>query len=293
MKLSTRTLRAIAEIITGDGPRGQTEKLSSYRTLARIIDLFHDFGERDLHPRSGAPSRSSYTMEKLEKFNDTSKMEKIIYKALDFWGEESLDPQHAGAHLNTFLKRDGYEITLEQRYLRMNGDEPEFDPYFEIRSLRSNVIEAVSLIKLTESSITEHVVKAKNKIEAGDHAGAIASCYTLVEGLLKEILRRLDVTFNENEGDIRKLYQLAADPLNLNPKGETIESFIKNILQGLRSQIAGFYELANKARDRHARRYNLARHHAKLAANSTVTFCGFLLDSLEYQQQRRDRKTGS
>jgi hypothetical protein len=103
----------------------------------------------------------------------------------------------------------------------------------------------------------------------------------------------LDVTFNENEGDIRKLYQLAADPLNLNPKGETIESFIKNILQGLRSQIAGFYELANKASDRHARRYNPARHHAKLAANSTVTFCEFLLDSLEYQQQRRDRKTGS
>jgi hypothetical protein len=136
-------------------------------------------------------------------------------------------------------------------------------------------------------------VKAKNKIEAGDHAGAIASCYTLVEGLLKAILRRLDVTFNENEGDIRKLYQLAADPLNLNPKGETIESFIKNILQGLRSQIAGFYELANKASDRHARRYNPARHHAKLAANSTVTFCEFLLDSLEYQQQRRDRKTGS
>jgi hypothetical protein len=73
----------------------------------------------------------------------------------------------------------------------MNGDEPEFDPYFEIRSLRSNVIEAVSLIKLTESSITEHIVKAKNKIEAGDHAGAIASCYTLVEGLLKEILSRV------------------------------------------------------------------------------------------------------
>jgi hypothetical protein len=104
MKLSTRTLRAIAEIITGDGPRGQTEKLSPYRTLAWITDLFHDFGERDLHPRSDAPSRSSYTMEKLEKFNDTSKMEKIIYKALDYWGEDSLHPQHAGAYLNTFLK---------------------------------------------------------------------------------------------------------------------------------------------------------------------------------------------
>ena len=58
-------------------------------------------------------------------------------------------------------------------------------------------------------------------------------------------------------------------------------------------QATGLYELANKASDRHTRRYNPARHHAKLAANSTVTLCEFLLESLEYQQQRKDRKPGS
>lgn len=65
------------------------------------------------------------------------------------------------------------------------------------------------------------------------------------------------------------------------------------ILQGLKSQVSGLYELANKASDRHARRYNPARHHAKLAVNAAFTLCEFLLDSLTYQQERITRKAVS
>jgi hypothetical protein len=81
-----------------------------------------------------------------------------------------------------------------------------------------------------------------------------------------------------------------AEPLNLNPKGENLESYLKTNLQGLRNQISGFFELANKASDRHARRYNPARHHAKLAVNAAFTLCEFLLDSFEYQQKRNSLK---
>lgn len=294
MRLSSRTLRVLAEIVTGNPPQDGAKGLSPYRTLAQITDFFRDFGERDMHPRSGAPSRFSYALEKLEKFNGTDQIGKIICRSLDdIWGENDFNPEHAGAHLNTFLRRDGYEVTIEERYLRMNGDRAETDPYFVIRPIRSSVIEAPSLVRLTEASITEHVAKARSKIEAGDHAGAIASAYTLVEGFLKEMLRRLNVTFNDDEGDIRKLYQLAAEPLNLNPKGENLESFLKSILQGLKSQVTGLYEIANKASDRHARRYNPARHHAKLAVNAAFSLCEFLLDSHEYQQQRQERKAAS
>jgi hypothetical protein len=137
--------------------------------------------------------------------------------------------------------------------------------------------------------ISEQIDKARAKVDAGDSAGAITNAYTLVEGLLKEILRRHAVPFNDKEGDIRALYQLAADPLNLNPKGENLESYLKTILQGLKSQVAGLYELANKASDRHARRYHPAPHHAKLAVNATFSLCEFLLDSIDYQQKRARR----
>lgn len=159
--------------------------------------------------------------------------------------------------------------------------------------LRQALINAPSLIALNDDSIMEHIEKAGAKIEAGDFSGAITSSYTLVEGFLKELLHRLTIAFNEDEGDIRELYKLAADPLNLNPKGEHLENYLKAILQGLKQQVGGLYELSNKASDRHARRYNPARHHAKLATNAAFTLCEFLLDSFEYQEQRKGRKTVS
>lgn len=290
MNISHRTITTLAEIITGDGPRGSTTKLSPYRTLGKITDFFRDFGERDLHPNSGAFSRFAYTKEKLEKFNGTEQMNRIICNALDFWGEDGLDPQHAGAHLNTFLKRDGYEVVVEERYLRMAGNTAETEPYFVVRSLRSATVASPSLIKLSEESITEHIAKARQKIEAGDHAGAIASAYTLVEEFLKQLLRRTGTAFNENEGDIRALYKLLAEPLHHAPKSESLESYLKAILAGLQQQIGGLFEVANKASDRHARKYNPAPHHARLAVNVSFTLCEFLLESHEYQQKREERR---
>ncbi len=290
MNLSQRTITALAEIITGDGPRNSTEKLSPYRTLGKITDFFRDFGERDLHPRSGAPSRFAYTKEKLEKFNGTDTIERVICNALDFWGEDGLNPEHAGAHLNTYLRRDGYEVTVEDRYIRMNGDRAESEPYFAVRSLRSAVVPAPSLVNLSEESITEHIAKARKKIEAGDAAGAIANAYTLIEEFLKQLVRKTGTTFNENEGDIRALYKLAAGPLHLDPKGESLENYLKAILEGLQRQIGGLFELANKASDRHARKYNPATRHAKLAVNAAFTLCEFLLESFEYQQNKNQRR---
>jgi HEPN domain-containing protein len=189
---------------------------------------------------------------------------------------------------------DAVDQTIETLLRRMERDGFSFqNQRFHSERLSRTVVEAASLIALTEESITEHVNKARSKIEAGDNAGAIASAYTLVEGFLKELLRRTDVTFKQDEGDIRELYKAAAGPLNLNPPGENLESYLKSILQGLKSQVTGLYELANKASDRHVRRYNPSRHHAKLAVSAAFTLCEFLLDSYEYQAQRKERKAAS
>jgi hypothetical protein len=152
----------------------------------------------------------------------------------------------------------------------------------------AKVVTAPSLATLSKDTVVEHIEKARAKIAAGDQAGAIASSYTLLEEFLKELLRRTQTPFNEDEGDVRELYKIAADVLNLNPKGEALESYLKTILQGLRSQVSGFFELANKASDRHARRYRPAAHHAKLVVNATFTLCEFMLDSFEYQKEKKE-----
>jgi hypothetical protein len=189
-----------------------------------------------------------------------------------------------GVHGGAF----GSDEVVERLLRRMKQDGFSFeDGRFKSQKLRSASLTVASLVALTEASIAEHIEKARVKIEAGDHAGAITNTYTLVEEFLKELLRRSKTPFKPDEGDIRVLYRSAAGALNLNPAGETLEGYLKAILQGLMGQVAGLYEVANKAGDRHARRYNPAKHHAKLAVNAAFTLCKFLLDSLEHQRRRR------
>jgi hypothetical protein len=188
------------------------------------------------------------------------------------------NPESQNAILNALLRR------MERDGFRYESGR------FVAEAHNTAIVHAPSLVQITEESIQEHVEKAHQKISNGDSAGAIANAYTLVEEFLKQLLRKTSTPFNESEGDIRALYKLVAAPLNLAPKGESLESHLKTILEGLQRQIGGLFEVANKASDRHARRYNPAPHHAKLAVNVAFTLCEFLLESYDYQQKREERR---
>lgn len=179
-------------------------------------------------------------------------------------------------------------VTLNSLLRRMERDGFRYEKgRFVSDALDLVVAHAPTLVQLTDDSIQEHVGRARQKTTSGDSAGAIASAYTLVEEFLKQLLRKTGTTFNENEGDIRALYKLLSTPLNLSPSGDSLEAYLKAILSGLQNQISGLFEIANKASDRHARRYNPAPHHARLAVNVAFTLCEFLLESYEYQQNRK------
>jgi hypothetical protein len=182
-------------------------------------------------------------------------------------------------------------VTMNALLRRMERDGFRFENgRFVAHSAEAAIVHAPSLVQLTEDSIQEHIEKARAKVAGGDAAGAISSAYTLIEGFLKQLLRRTGTPFNENEGDIRNLYKALCSPLHLDPKGESLESYLRAILEGLQRQIGGMFEVANKASDRHARRYNPAPHHARLAVNAAFTLCEFLLESFEYQQKKDQRR---
>jgi hypothetical protein len=214
------------------------------------------------------------------------------------------DPRHMQRLLSVFeelLLRLGkgpwdtiqtQQVTINSLQARMESDGFTFENgRFASPKLTRRAVSTPLLISLTEESITEHREKANFKIEAGDASGAITSAYTLVEGFLKQMYKTVTGTpFKESEGDIRALYGAVAEQLNLTPKGETLESYLKAILQGSVSQIGGLYELANKAGDRHVGKYKPARHHAQLAVNIAFTLCEFVLSSYHYQKQKQSKK---
>ena len=174
---------------------------------------------------------------------------------------------------------------------RMQRDGFDFkEGRFTPRRAAAPAVKTPNLVALTEEAIAEQIEKARQKIDS-DPAGAITNAYTLVEHVIKAVLKKAGVTYKETEGDIRSLYAVASASLNLSPKGESLESYLKAILQGLTSQISGLYEVANKASDRHARKYNPKRHHAQLAVNVAFTLCEFLLASFEYQRALQEKRT--
>ncbi|MDF2116197.1 abortive infection family protein [Roseiarcaceae bacterium H3SJ34-1] len=216
-------------------------------------------------------------------FSSRSDVKKLlpVYQEIIENLTQAADRQPNGDHVATI---NGLLRRMERDGFRYEGGR------FASDTLNVVTADAPSLVQLTEASIQEHLEKARQKIVTADPAGAIANAYTLVEEFLKQLLRKTGVTFNENEGDIRALYKLLAEPLHLAPKGDSLEGYLKAILEGLQRQIGGLFELANKASDRHARKYNPAPHHARLAVNVAFTLCEFLLESYEYQQKREERR---
>lgn len=280
MRLSAKTIDRLVEIITGN-----TEK-SPYRSGPQLIEFFRDFGERDLYGQ-GFPSRATYAQEKLRKFNGTDTMKRIVSAAFNFFDEDGFNPEEQAEAFNRLLVRDGFRLVLEYRSGWMEGDRyVEANPYFDVQPVVPAAIVPEGLAAISHNAVNEQISKANRRIAAGDFAGAIASSYTLTEHLLKLILEEVEVSFNENEGDIRALYKLVREPLNLNPGSESIASPLKPILDGFQKLVAGLYQISNKASDRHARRYNPAAHHAKLAVNAAFALCEFLVESRDYQRGR-------
>ena len=287
MRISAKTIERLTEIIAGN--TGKSPK----RSGPQLIEFFRDFGERDLYGKD-FPARAYYVQEKLNKFNGTETMEEIISAAFDFFGEDEFNPEEQAAAFNHLLVRDGYRLAIEYRSGWMEGDRyVEANPYFETQPLSVAAIVPEGLAAISYNAVNEQITKANKRIATGDFAGAIASSYTLTEHLLKLILREAGVAFNENEGDIRALYKLVREPLNLNPAGEGIATPLKPILDGFQKLVSGLYEISNKASDRHARRYNPAAHHAKLALNAAFALCEFLVESRDYQGRRDARSTAA
>lgn len=280
VKISEKSIEKLTDIITGNG------QASPRRSGPQLICFFNDFGERDLYGRD-FPSRAHYVQEKLQKFNGTDMMKCIICSAFNFWGEQGFDPKNEARQFNQALAQDGYRLIVCYYPGFMQDNEyMKGEPYFELHPVGKGVITPHSLLSMSHAAISEHIAKTNYKVDTGDFSGAITSAYTLVEHLLKLLLKETNTPHKQNEGDIRALFNTLRGPLGLDPASDTIASPLKPILSGFQKLVGGLYEIANKASDRHARRYNPARHHAQLAANAAFSLSGFLFDSYEYQKAR-------
>ena len=165
---------------------------------------------------------------------------------------------------------------------------PDIEDELEAHQGRSASVSGVpeALTAINHEAVAEHIAKANAKIEEEDFSGAITNAYTLVEELLKLLLDERSLTYKPTTGNIKSLYNTLRGPMRLDAADDRIASPLKPIVDGFQKLVSGVYEVANSASDRHARRYNPARRHAKLVVSAAFALCEFLVESHEYQKHK-------
>jgi hypothetical protein len=283
MKISERTIKRLAEIITGDKP------VSPYRSGPQLVSFFNEFGTNHTYGQ-GFPSRWMFAEECIRQFNNTPTLKKIILSTLDprdFMGvtvfnlktqeRKPANLQEALTYLNEFLAFDGYEIV------------PHGKGYDVVDKTRGEIVVDVKLepSHLSHAFIMEQIEKCRTKMNQADYDGAITNARSLVEAVLAAIEKELDPAAPDYDGDLPKLYKRVQKHLNLSPENPKISNSLKQTLTGFISIIGGLSGLSNKMGDRHVREYKPAAHHAALIVNAAMTFSNFIFDTYAYQRAQK------
>lgn len=268
MRISERSISALAKIVTGDS------QISPYRSGPALVRLFNDFGANDVYGQ-GFPSRWYYAEEKIRAINGSSTLPALIRSVLDprDWFEFEKPLDEAVGYLNDYLKFDGFEI--------VPGGE-----FFSVRALGGGAVAfeypSPASQEVNQLFIDEQVKKCDRKLAENDFDGAITNARSLLEAVLTEIERDfLAADPPPYDGHLIKLYKRVQKLLNLEPGRADLATPLKQVLSGLASIVAGLSGLRNKMGDAHVRSYQPAKRHAVLVVNAAKTLAAFIVETKE------------
>lgn len=164
--------------------------------------------------------------------------------------------------------------------------------YLEGKNLEVCFIEVETDIpmELTYEHILEDVKKCDDRMNREDYSGAITSAKTLVEGVCKEILFKIEDKEADKSLNLPALFKKVRNNLNLDTKNPTLEKPLKQVISGFINIVDGLAEIRNSNGDSHARKYIVNYHHALLVVNSAKTVVTFLFDTYEYQRETQKEK---
>jgi hypothetical protein len=267
MKISERSISALAKIVTGD------ESKSPYKSGQMLVRFFNDLGFEDSYGQ-GFPSRWNYVEIKIRQLNGSDKLGKLVRDIFDprDWINYEKPREDAVAYLNDYLKHDGFEIVSD-------GD------FFALRVLGEDgvVFQAKDGLGANKIFVDQQISKCEKKLSENDFDGAITNARSLLEAVLIGIEHDIG---NEEippyDGDLIKLYKRIQKLLNLETGRKDIAEPLKQVLGGLASIVTGIASLRNKMGDAHARTYQPAKRHANLVVNSSKTLAAFLVEAKDH-----------
>ncbi|OCL90239.1 abortive infection family protein [Arcobacter porcinus] len=255
MKLNAKTLEKLRKLINEE---------IEYKSGPKLVSFFYSYISDDIYSQ-GFPSRWVYTDMKLAEINDTTYMKQCLidlFSPINFISDyERLEGFIT--EFNLYLEYDGYEIKIN----RKNIEIIKLNKTIEI--FKKNII-------FSEDFIHEQWEKALDR-KVKDPEGAITISRTLIESILKYILKEQKISFSESS-DLSELYKEVAKLLNLAPEQHQ-EKIFKQILGGSSAIVNGLGQMRNKLGDSHGTNgLNIKpkERHSELAVNLAGTMAIFL-----------------
>ena len=139
-------------------------------------------------------------------------------------------------------------------------------------------------------SIREHLAR----LDPSDPPLAISSAKSLIEATCKHVLEEVGQQYRESD-DLPALVKSVQKALKVHPEAiaptKKGRDTIVRVLSNLSQLVVGIAELRNEYGTDHGRTRSsggLGPRHARLAAGAAVTYCHFLLDTLEDRQRSRE-----
>ena len=273
MRISERSVSAVAKIVTGDS------RISPYKSGPVLVRLFNEFGANDVYGQ-GFPSRWYYVEEKIRSINGTARLPGLIRTILDprDWLEFEKPREEAVAYLNEYIRFDGLEIARDGEF-------------FSVRALAGGAVAfeypSQASREVNQIFIDEQIKKCDRKLAENDFDGAITNARSLLEAVLSEVEQELSLESPPPyDGDLVKLYKRVQKLLNLEPSRTDIAEPLKQVLGGLTSIVSGLSGLRNKMGDAHVRSYQPAQRHAVLVVNVAKTLAAFLVETKDHKLAR-------
>jgi hypothetical protein len=137
----------------------------------------------------------------------------------------------------------------------------------------------------------QQIVKCESKLLEGDWDGAITNARTLIEEVLLEIEELIIGERGKNTGDMAVLYIRIKKLINFDLGQEGLNDSLRQIFQGLNSNVLRVSKLRTKASDSHSREFASSRHHSQLVVHAAATFISFIINSYQFQQGKKKPTT--
>ena len=272
IRLGSRALDVLAEVICGGTVPGADAPISPYRKQTALCAFFReDIGVQLLSPTSGA-SRTQWTRYELGRVNGTETMRLLLSavgRPVDFYGTMfSVDV--VAEVLNGFLAHEGIRLVPGKTGLA-------------VLPLSAAQVEAP---KLTNAYVHSLAEKCEERLGTGDFEGAISAARTLLEAVLAELEETLLGERKDHKGDLPRQFRGVAKALKMDDQRPELDERFRELVRGLTSIVNSVGALRNGMSDAHPRKRAPAEHHARLIVNSSKTAAMFLVDSYNWQRAR-------